>query len=156
MDLEDFYSEVKMPTPVELHEVKIDLFEPTPRAGSGSNSKHSSSSMERLRVLDKNTPRSPSLERRRIEQELAIKHERYENEYSTCCTKSGKTDKRLILFTSKFGMSLLILGFAGYQIMGAGECDGLLPWYTSLITLIVSVWVKPTTNTSQKPNGAAQ
>jgi hypothetical protein len=94
-----------------------------------------------------------TMDRKRAEQELELKHKRYENEYSTCCTKTGKTDKRLILFTSKFSMSLLILGFAGYQIMRAGECDGLLPWYTSLITLIVSVWVKPTTNTSQKTNG---
>lgn len=140
-----------MGDPLQLEEVKIELMDAMPRAGSGSSTKNSGTSLDRLRTLDNKDPRSPSLERRRIEQELSIKHERYENEYSTCCTKSGKTDRRLILFTSKFGMSLLILGFAGYQIMGAGECDGLLPWYTSLITLIVSVWVKPTTN-SQKPN----
>lgn len=128
--------------PLELHEIKIDHMDESrsePRAGSASDS------MKRLRIMDKLSPASPSLERRRIVQELEIKQDRYENEYNTCCTSSGKTDKRLIQYASKFTMSIVILTFAGYQIMTLTPGDGLLPWYTSLVTMIMTVWIKTKT-----------
>lgn len=121
-----------------VKEVKLDVFEGE-RMGSASKS---ADSMDRLRAIDKLSPASPSLERRRIVQELEMKAEKYDNEYNSCCTRTGKTDKRLIQYASKFTMSVIILTFAGYQIMTIKPNDGLLPWYTSLVTMIMTVWIK--------------
>ena len=96
---------------------------------------------------------SPSLEKRKIELELELKKEQYENEYNSCCVKGGKTDKRLIQYGSKFFISVLTMGFVFYQIFNAGECDSLLPWYTSIITMIMSVWIKPPKHANQPELG---
>ena len=66
---------------------------------------------------------------------------RYENEYSTCCTRSGKTDARLIKFASRFTISLIMLAFASIQLIRSHECDALVPFYTSLITFLLGAWV---------------
>ena len=92
---------------------------------------------------------SPSNEKRVLDLELKLKEERYENEYSTCCC-GGVIDKRLIHYGSKFSLSLIIIGFAFYQLINADECDALVPWYTSIVTMVISVWVKPSTNVAQK------
>ena len=86
---------------------------------------------------------SPSNEKRVLDLELKLKEERYDNEYSTCCSRSGKTDKRLIHYGSKFSLSLAVIGFACYQLVTADECDSLVPWYTSIVTMIIGVWIKP-------------
>lgn len=65
----------------------------------------------------------------------------YTNEYSTCCSRTGKTDARLIRFASRFTMSILSMGFAAIQIYRAKECDGLLPFYCSMITFVLGAWV---------------
>lgn len=66
---------------------------------------------------------------------------RYENEYSTCCSRH-KTDARLLKFASRFTLSIITLGFATIQIVRASPCDSLLPFYTSLITFVLGVWVR--------------
>jgi hypothetical protein len=66
----------------------------------------------------------------------------YENEYSTCCSRTGKTDARLINYASKFTVSILMLGFASIQLVRSHDCDPLVPFYTSLITFILGIWVK--------------
>ena len=71
---------------------------------------------------------------------------RYENEYSTCCSRTGKTDARLIKYASKFAISLLMLAFASIQLVRSYECDALVPFYTSLITFILGAWVKVDTS----------
>ena len=81
------------------------------------------------------TEASPALEERRLEIQL-------ENEYSSCCSRSGTTDKRLIQYASRFSISVLSLVFAGVQLVRASECDGLIPFYSSLITFILGAWVK--------------
>lgn len=65
----------------------------------------------------------------------------YNNEYTCCCT-DAKTDRRLLDFTSKYILSLFILGFACYNISVAKECDSLVPFYSSLITFVLGVWLK--------------
>jgi hypothetical protein len=67
---------------------------------------------------------------------------RYEIEYSTCCSRTGKTDARLIRYATKFTISLLMLGFATTQLVRSHECDSLVPFYTSLITFVLGAWVK--------------
>ena len=71
---------------------------------------------------------------------------KYENEYATCCSKSGKTDARLIRYVSKFTFSMITLIFAGAQIIRAGECDPLVPFYSSLITYILGAWIHSNNN----------
>ena len=68
--------------------------------------------------------------------------ERYVNEYSTCCSRTGKTDARLIRYASRFSMSVLTMGFAAVQIARAGDCDPLVPFYCSLFTFVLGAWVK--------------
>ena len=84
---------------------------------------------------------SPSDEKKRLDLELKLKEEQYENTYQTCCSKSGKTDKRLIQYGTKFSLTLLVMIFCFYQIITAGECDSLTPWYCSLVSGIVGVWL---------------
>jgi hypothetical protein len=67
---------------------------------------------------------------------------RYENEYSTCCSRTGKTDARLISYASRFTISLLMLGFASIQLVRSHECDSLIPFYSSLITCVLGAWIK--------------
>ena len=78
---------------------------------------------------------SPTFKRRRADVELKIEEEKYENEYSTCCSKR-KTDARLLRYGSKFSLSVFTLGFACVQIVRAGDCDPLVPFYSSLITFV--------------------
>ena len=85
---------------------------------------------------------TPTIKRRRIDLELQLEQRRYEDSYASCCAKSGKTDARLIRYASKTGISLLILGFSCAQLIRAGECDPLVPFYCSLITLVMGSYVK--------------
>jgi len=71
---------------------------------------------------------------------------RYENEYSTCCSRTGTTDARLIKYASKFAISLLMLAFASIQIVRSEQCDALVPFYTSLITFLLGAWVSKDTS----------
>ena len=90
---------------------------------------------------------SPTFKRRKADVELKIEEERYENEYSTCCSKR-KTDARLLRYGSKFSLSVFTLGFACVQIVRASECDALVPFYTSLITFVLGTWLKTDTKGS--------
>ena len=85
---------------------------------------------------------SPSNDKRRLSLELKLKQDDYENTYQTCCSKTGKTDKRLIHYATKATLTLLVLTFCFYQIITAEECDSLLPYYTSLISMVLAVWLK--------------
>jgi hypothetical protein len=85
---------------------------------------------------------SPTIKKRRANIALDIEKERFDNEYSSCCSRSGKTDARLIRYASRFSISLILLTFACVQITRAGDCDPLVPFYTSLITLVMGAWVK--------------
>jgi len=92
--------------------------------------------------LNVHTPTSPTMKKRREEVNLKLQEERYENEYTTCCSKTGKTDKRLIQYASKFSLSLLVITFACVQLIRAEPCDGLVPFYSSLITFVMGAWIK--------------
>ena len=94
---------------------------------------------------------SPSDEKRRLDLELKLKEERYENTYNTCCS-SGGTDKRLIQYVTKFSLTILIMVFCFYQIITAGECDARLPWYCSLVSGVIGVWLNSPKLESQLQN----
>jgi hypothetical protein len=66
----------------------------------------------------------------------------YDDHFSSCCSRSGTTDARLIRYASKFTISLLMLGFASIQLVRSHECDSLVPFYTSLITFVMGSWIK--------------
>ena len=93
---------------------------------------------------------SPDTRKKKIQQQLDLEKQHYENEYSTCCSKTGKTDARLIQYGSRFTMSVLTLAFAGVQLIRAGPCDALVPFYSSLITFILGVWLKENFNQQVK------
>lgn len=83
---------------------------------------------------------SPSDEKRRLDLELKLKEERYDNTYNTCCFKGG-TDRRLIQYGTKFSLTILVMVFCFYQIMTADDCSPLLPWFCSLASGVISVWL---------------
>ena len=80
--------------------------------------------------------------------ELQLQEKQYEDSYSSCCARSGRTDARLLRYISKTGVSILILIFAGAQLVRAGPCDSLVPFYCSLITLVMGSYVKLDSNKS--------
>ena len=80
--------------------------------------------------------------------ELDLEKEKYNDSYSTCCSRTGTTDARLIRYVSRFSLSSIVLIFACYQLITARDCDSLVPFYTSLITLLVGTWVKLDGNTN--------
>ena len=86
---------------------------------------------------------SPTIKKRRAEVDLKLREEKYENEYTTCCSKH-KTDRRLIQYASKFTISLIVLAFSCVQIYRADPCDGNLPLYSSLLTMVLGAWIKQT------------
>jgi hypothetical protein len=67
---------------------------------------------------------------------------RYDDQFSTCCSRTGTTDARLIRYASRFTISLLMLAFASIQLIRSHECDSLVPFYTSLITFVLGAWIK--------------
>lgn len=83
---------------------------------------------------------SPTLKRKKFEVDLELQQERYENTYDTCC--SGSTDRRLIQYASKLTISLIVLAFSCIQIYRADPCDGNLPLYSSLLTMVLGAWIK--------------
>ena len=99
---------------------------------------------------EKRLTTSPTIKRKRVDLELQLEEKRYENEYSSCCASSGKTDARLIRYISKTGISILVLTFAGIQLVRAGPCDSLVPFYTSLITMVVGSYIKLEGNNKQE------
>ena len=89
---------------------------------------------------------SPSIERRRLEQDLDIHEKEYDNTWQSCCCGGKKTDKRLLQYVTRFSLSILVLVFASVQLINSGECDSLNSFYISLISMIVGVWVNPMPN----------
>lgn len=86
---------------------------------------------------------SPGLKRRRLDLEIDLKEKRYNDTYASCCSRTGRTDARLIRYVSRITISCIVLGFACYQIAANEDpCNNLIPFYTSLITLVVGTWVK--------------
>jgi hypothetical protein len=77
---------------------------------------------------------------------------RYDDQYNSCCSRTGTTDARLIRYASRFSISLVMLAFAAIQLVRSHECDSLVPFYTSLITFVLGAWIKVDTHTSVKNN----
>ena len=93
---------------------------------------------------------SPTIKRKRVALELDLEKQRFDNEYSSCCSKSGKTDARMIRYASRFSISIILLTFSCVQLMRAGDCDPLVPFYTSLVTLVMGAWVNDNSKKSEK------
>lgn len=85
---------------------------------------------------------TPTIKRRRIDLELQLEKKQYEDSYASCCSRTGRTDARLLRYISKTCVSILILIFAGAQLVRAGPCDSLVPFYCSLITLVMGSYIK--------------
>ena len=80
------------------------------------------------------------LGRKRDLQEIKLAEQKYSDEWSTCCSRSGRTDRRLIQFSVKFILSMAVLGFAGVQLATAGPCDSQTSFYSSLFTFVLGAW----------------
>ena len=64
------------------------------------------------------------------------------NDYMLRCCSGSTTDKRVLDFTGKFVVGLLVLLFSMYGILTIpSDCSPLLALYSSLITLVVGVFV---------------
>jgi len=92
---------------------------------------------------------SPNVKKQKVALELDLEKQRFDNEYATCCSRSGKTDARLIRYASRFSISLILLTFSCVQLVRAGDCDPLVPFYTSLITLVMGAWVNGPDNSKK-------
>jgi len=86
--------------------------------------------------------RSPSNENRRLDIlkiREQVKKEKYEDTYK--CNKCN-TDRRCIQFTSKLSISLICLLFCmGGIIKNTDDCNPMISYYTSLISLIIGYWL---------------
>ena len=51
-----------------------------------------------LKIASNRPALSDDSEKRKLDLDLKLKEEQYENTYQTCCSRSGKTDKRLIQY----------------------------------------------------------
>lgn len=93
-------------------------------------------------------------DRRRLE--LALEKKEYDDTYQTCCTKSGRTDRRLLEWAFTSTVSLVVISFSMYKLATAADCDALIPFWSSLITYILGSMgltskrrpLKPSTPTS--------
>ena len=92
---------------------------------------------------------TPFTKKRNLEHKIQIEDQEMENMYSSCCSRTGKTDVRLIRFTTKICFSFIVLSFSFYSISTADECDSLIPFWTSLISIIVGAWINGS-NTDHK------
>lgn len=111
-------------------------------------------SAEETKSFSKRQTISPTIKKRRLNIALDIEKQRYENEYTTCCSRTGRTDARLIRYGSKFSLSVLVIGVSFYQILNADPCDPLIPWFCSLISGVLSTWINIPTPTPVKPEKA--
>ena len=92
------------------------------------------------------SPRSPSGVRRALEHQIEISEKQQENEWTACCCPQ-KTDKRLLQFSAKLVISLVVLGVSLHELVTADPCDGLIPFWSSLVSFIIGL---NTNNTNQK------
>ena len=56
-----------------------------------------------------------------------------------CCCCERPTDSEAIKYTGRMLLTICVLAFSMTQIIRADECDGQLPFYTSLVTFIVGM-----------------
>jgi len=86
---------------------------------------------------------TPTIKRRKIDLELQLEEKQYNDSYASCCSRTGRTDARLLRYASRFTISTIVLTFACVQIaINDDPCNNLMPFYTSLITLVVGSYVK--------------
>ena len=57
-----------------------------------------------------------------------------------CCSKSGTTDKRIIVFFSQFSITLIIIFFCIYQLILSNSCESD-QLYMSLLTLVIGIYL---------------
>ena len=88
------------------------------------------------------TAHSPSIEHKKLDLQLKLKEERYDNEIKSCCSRTGTTDRRLVRYGTKVFLSIVVISFCFYQIMNAGPCDTMIAWYCSLVSGILGTWMK--------------
>ena len=80
-------------------------------------------------AVPQDSPRSSESTRRRV----------YEDTWTSCT--GLKTDRRLLEYSVKSVVGLGVLGFSMVELSMAGECDSLISFWCSLISLIVGVFV---------------
>ena len=97
--------------------------------------------MESLRADDNYARRSPSAERRAEIHRIELEDRAADTSWSSCCSRSGKTDKRLLNFSARLAMSILTLGFSAVQIARAEPCDNLVSWYCSIVSWVLGTWM---------------
>lgn len=70
------------------------------------------------------------------------------NTWNSCCLN---LDSRCINFIGRFTISLSCIGFSMFQISRLNDpCDGHLPLYTSIITLVLGYWLSPNNSKEEK------
>jgi hypothetical protein len=66
-----------------------------------------------------------------------------ENQLKTCC--GAVSDKRLLIFTSSFSISLIVVAFCCYQLTNNLSCENQQT-YVGLLTLVIGIWLKSPIN----------
>jgi hypothetical protein len=92
--------------------------------------------------------RSPSNEAKILEHKIKMENIETTVMWKSCIS-DRETDARLLRFIMKSLISLVVLGVSFYGLLNAGPCDNLLPFYTALISGIISSWIS-TSNKSEK------
>ena len=86
-------------------------------------------------------PTSPIVKEKRDLLKLDLERNHYNDELSSCCSKK-KTDAQLLKIILKYTISCGILAFACIQLAHIDECSNLSSFYTSVITMILTTWVR--------------
>ena len=107
--------------------------------------------MATLRETDQLARRSPIAERRREIHQNALEDKAYAVGWESCCSRTGKTDARLLSFSMRATLSILTLGFAAVQLVRAEPCDKLVSWYCSIITFVLGCWMGANNDTKTAP-----
>ena len=98
------------------------------------------------------SPRNNSIERKRIEHKIQLENQEIENNYHSCCL--GNTDKRLLEYISKnvviIASLLFSMGMLIFDAVRENECNPLQSIYTSIIMLIIGLYINPDPD-SKKP-----
>ena len=93
---------------------------------------------------------SHSGEKRVLEHKINVEDNDLENHWDSCCSKTGRTDRRLIEFSARFFLSVVMMSVSVYAILTADECDSIVPFWCSIISFVLGLNTPNTQNNKKK------
>ena len=82
---------------------------------------------------------SGSTRKKKLQHEIEIEDNQYNDQWNSCCSKTGTTDRRLIEFSCRMVLSTIALSVSLYSLVVAGPCDPLIPFWSSIIAFVLGL-----------------